>query len=289
MDVPDRPLQLTARDLAVLEMVRSYHGCTTEQIHARFWRRGSSPSACYRRIALLVNAGYLAAHRLPALSGVGSGKRFLTLGTLGRGHLARREGTRSTTRPVHEAVTPLFAEHHLAIGDFRIALELAAGLSTDVQLLDWTTEAKLRGEPLRVEDTSHGGTKGQVITVVPDGVFTLNHGSRHQRCLLEMDMGTIAPRRLRLKIRGYLLVETPYILPVFFVVPGESRAMQLSQMVCAEAKSLSRTPSTFFITTRHRVTPETILFFPIWEQVGVSGRRAIIRSSDGSMHQEAVR
>jgi hypothetical protein len=260
-------------------MVCAYRGCTTEQIHARFWRPGSSPSACYRRIALLVDADYLRAFRLPSLTGIGSGKRFLTIGPRGRACLlARGSGVVAGTL-AQAAFTPLFAEHHLAIGDFRLSLELAAEAASGVQLTDWTPEAALRRHPLRVVPSSERGSRQQTITIVPDGAFTLTYGDRRQRCFLEIDMGTIAPPRLRLKARGYLLHDATRSTPVFFVVPGDGRARQLSETVQDETRGLSRSPSTFFIATRDRVTPDTVLAFPIWEQVGVPGRQAIVRSS----------
>lgn len=281
-----RVLEVTERDTSIVQMVWSYEGCTTEQIHARFWDPASPLSACYRRVALLVESEYLAAQRLPSITGVGSGKRFLTLGPRGRVLLGERFGVPMGRADVL-GTSPLFSQHRIAIGDFRLALERAASAVPHVRLADWVGERQLRRKPLRVEDLSGKGR--QTITFVPDGEFTLVQGGRRQRCFFEMDMGTIAPRRLCTRVRGYLLHEATRSLPVFFVVPTESRARQVSEMAQAEAANLNVTPSTVFITTRNRVSPDTILTGPIWEQVGVTGRQAIVPANRRPMDVEAVR
>lgn len=129
--MPSTPaLPVTARDLAILDMVYSYAGCTTGQIGRRFWPAATSLTACYRRIAHLVDVGLLHDQRLPSVSGVGSGKRFLTLGPAGRNIIAQRRGT--AVRATSDHVPPLFVDHHVTIGDFRLAHESAASGSDGV-------------------------------------------------------------------------------------------------------------------------------------------------------------
>jgi hypothetical protein len=125
---------LTTRDLAILEMIYTCRGCTTAQFHTRFWPAHSPPTACYRRIAHLIAAGYLSAHRLPLLSGVGSGKRFLTLGPAGRSLVEKFLAAPLESLPKSRPSMPFFIHHHEAVGDFRIALELPAEDASDVTL-----------------------------------------------------------------------------------------------------------------------------------------------------------
>jgi hypothetical protein len=265
----------------MVEMVATHGGCTTDQVHTRFWQSGSPLAACYRRLALLVNAGYLHAHRLPSLTGIGSGKRFLTLGTMGRALLAEQRGI-SVARPTsHEPVTPLFADHHLAVGAFHLALELAVAGTDDIRLGEWIPEGMLRRSPIRVRVPTEGNRPAQAVVLIPDGAFTLLHGKRRKRYVLEMDMGTITPQRLRLKVRGYLVDSATPPIPVLLVVPTEARARRVSQMIQSEARTLGRPPSVFFVATRVRITP-------IWEQVGVADRQAIIRSTDRSIPTATV-
>jgi hypothetical protein len=283
---PSRTLQLTARDLAIVDMVHAYSGCTPDQIHERFWPRGSAYSACYRRLAFLTDARYLAAQRLPSLTGVGSGKRLFTIGPTGRVLLAERHGIPVVLIRHHDAVTPLFVQHHVAIGDFRIALELAAAQLHDVHVTNWIDEAILRRSPMRVREAAQEGRE-RTITLVPDGAFTLVQRGRQQLCLLEMDMGTIAPKRLQTKIRGYLLRQTDRPIPIFFVTPTAGRAERVHGMVTVEARKIGVSPSAFFLSPQDRVTRDTVLKAPVWDQVGVEGRQAIVRSRDMSAPHDA--
>jgi hypothetical protein len=73
------------------------------------------------------------------------------------------------------------------------------------------------------------------MTIVPDAFFTLVlPDGTEQQVILEIDMGTLAQRRLRAKLRGYLLaVKGP--IPVLFVVPGPSRQAQMARYAQEEA------------------------------------------------------
>src|SRR5690242_12577753 len=123
-------IPLTIRDEQMLEMCATYAGVTADQIGRRFYQSGGQRrgrSACYARIARLVVAGYLRSRRLPARTGVGSGKAFLTPGPAAFPLLVERLGvSRAELRRSSEPVSLLFVAHHLAVGDFRLSLELAA-------------------------------------------------------------------------------------------------------------------------------------------------------------------
>src|SRR5581483_2010131 len=88
------PLILTQRDVLLIEMVYDYRGTTIKTLHRKFFPSNTKGStrACYRRIAALVRAGYLCSRRLPAETGVGSGKAFLTVGPASRPILAETLG-----------------------------------------------------------------------------------------------------------------------------------------------------------------------------------------------------
>src|SRR4051794_3387793 len=114
-------LLLTPRDTAVLAFVYFYDGCVIQQLQRRFWPSFGARSACYDRVARLINAGYLRAQRLASETGVGSGKQFLTVGSKARPVLIEQYGVSpAELRHLDRAVTPLFAHHHAAIGDFRL-------------------------------------------------------------------------------------------------------------------------------------------------------------------------
>src|SRR5207253_2798760 len=126
-------LVITPRDIKILQLVYAYDCCSADHVCSRFF--GSSPApgnygprvGCYRRIARLRQAGYLTAFRLPSLSGMGSGKSLLGLGSRGRQLLAEHlELPRSELKRLKQVVTPILGAHHLAVCDVRLALELAS-------------------------------------------------------------------------------------------------------------------------------------------------------------------
>jgi hypothetical protein len=139
---------------------------------------------------------------------------------------------------------------------------VAAAQLPDVRVNNWIDEATLRRSPVRVRDTAHQGRE-RTITLVPDGAFTLAQGRRQQFCLLEIDMGTIAPKRLQVKIRGYLLRQTDRPIPIFFVTPTAGRAERVHAVVTSEARTIGVSPSAFFLSPQERVTRDTVLSSPV--------------------------
>jgi hypothetical protein len=54
---------------------------------------------------------------------------------------------------------------------------------------------------------------------------------------------------------------------VLFVVPNTSRQNAIAQVALEEAKQLQANPTTIWLTTKERITPETALSAP-WVAVG---------------------
>jgi hypothetical protein len=275
-------IQLTSRDMAIVEMIYRFAGCTVEHIHERLWPENTALSSCYRRIAWLVAAKYLAATRLPSLSGQGSGRTLLTIGPASRPLVAKLLGVPVTSLPRStDIATPLFLAHHFAVCDFRVALELATADDPTVDLVDWTLETELKRSPTRVTDTYslQGKSRIRTITLIPDGAFTLAHHGSTERAYLEQDMATMSPKRLALKLRGYLTQQHELPVPVFFVTLTKSRAAQIIDLAAREADQLRADPTVFFVTTKDRIRKDTILHAPIWHQPTVQPLVAIIRGS----------
>ena len=279
---------LTTRDLAMLEMVHAYRGCTTQQLHTRFWLATSPLSACYRRVARLLETDYLAARRQPSLTGLGSGKRFLTLGPAGRFLVAQRLGLPLDAVARPDPASPIFVQHHEAVGDFRIALELAVRDGSEVAIRAWIDETRLRQEPMRVPDTStrQGRTGTRSLTLVPDGQFILAHDGRRQTFFLEMDMGTIPLSWLHLKVRAYLIALATSPAPVLFVTNTKERATQIERTVDRQATELGGDPSLFFTTTRDQVTRHTVLSAPVWHRIGLGGPQPLMDAEPHSRSTE---
>src|SRR5919197_1339948 len=75
-----RRLHLTPRDIEIILMTYRYDGLVVSQIRRRFWPSFGARSPMYERLARLVAADYIRSIRLPALTRLGSGPTFYTLG-----------------------------------------------------------------------------------------------------------------------------------------------------------------------------------------------------------------
>ncbi len=273
-----KSLSLTPRDAAILAFVYAYDGCVVDQLRRRFWPSFGARSACYNRVAHLINAGYLASRRLPSLTGQGSGKAFLTIGPRARSILAKLlRLSRTELRRATRAGSPLFIPHHLAIGEFRLAVELAAERLPHVSLAEWLGERELERAPIKVSDPASPSQRA--IRLVPDGAFTLElqHGAE-QAFLLELDAGTIPAGRLRERCRAYLLHlrEQGDRTPILFVVPDARRQAAIAAWALAAAEALSADPTIFWLVTSARVSQDTVLTARIWQVVGVPAAQAFV-------------
>lgn len=213
---------------------------------------------------------------------------LISLGAAGRHLLAEQDEI--PIRAIRKQ-TPrqslLFVQHTLAVTDFHLALDLAVAATPDLSLLSWSSERELQATPITVPRTSPDEREGRNLTLIPDAAFCLRYCGVDQPGLLEMDMGTVAPRRLQLKLRGYLLhfsrIDTP--VPVFFVTTMD-RVAQILSGAQSEGVLVGGNPTLFFVTARDQVRAETILTLPIWQQPGVSGSCALLppsRSPAGSI------
>ena len=138
-------VNLTPRDLELIRLVYAYDGCGISHVRDLLWPSLNWPSACYRRIQILGQAGYLRVHRLPALTAHGSGKALITPGPLSLNLISDsvEQPHRKSFSRMHE-VSAFFAEHHFAICDFRVALELSARTIPDMSLDGWVRESEMK-------------------------------------------------------------------------------------------------------------------------------------------------
>lgn len=170
------------------------------------------------------------------------------------------------------AFAPLFVAHHTAICQFRVSLELASDRSPAVELVEWTTERELRRTPMKMRDPA--GTSQ--ITVIPDGAFVLRlSDGAEQPFYLEIDMGTVAPKRLRAKLRAYLALAARRLVPVLFVTQDETRRQAIARWALEEAVSLEMDPTTIWLSPAARVNEETVLTERIWRVAGVDAPQSL--------------
>lgn len=259
---------LTQRDLAIIALVYTHGGVSTDAVRRRHFATPGARSACYARIQKLVAAGYLQQHRLPATNGIGSGKAFLTTGPKARPLLAEVLGlSRSELERTTRMRSPLFIHHHLELCTTRLCFELACAQSPTFTLVEWTDETELRRSPIRVKDPA--GKNGDLLPLIPDGAFTLALGDgTEQHFYLEVDLATLSAKRLRTKLRLYLHHGRTSPTPVLWVVPSTQRHQQVVRYALEEAGKLKADPTVIWVTTQAHVDETTILTSPIWQVVG---------------------
>lgn len=268
---PPARVALTERDLAIITCVYLVGGCTVDHLLRLFYPTAHTGkpygprSSAYDRISKLVEAGFLRAHRLPSVTGVGSGKRFLTVGTSSYELLADQlDQPRQTIARACRELTPFAAAHHLAIVDVLVALQLALRYSPTLSLGEWVSERELRALPYRIEDPV---TKQQVV-LIPDASFELRlaDGSS-QSFLLEQDMGTVTARRVKTKLRGYLVRSRQHHEPVLWVLPDPQRRASILAWSIEQAAALKADPTIFWAVCKPEISERTILS-PIWRVAG---------------------
>jgi hypothetical protein len=254
-------LTLTNRDLSILVFTWSFGGVTADLICKRHFHAGPGAlRACYRRIARLIGQGLLTCTRLPSSTSVGSGKAFPTLGKAARPILTEALGFSSSAELGRiRMAAPRYLAHHLATAEFRLELTIACERSAVFELLDWTPELELEREPICVKDPK----TIKNLVLIADGAFELSlQDGGQQRFLVEIDMGTVTSKRLRGKLRGYVISNAGAV--VLFVVPDAKREQTIASWAQEEAQALHSAADIFWVTTMARVRAASLTSSPIW-------------------------
>lgn len=277
--MPGPFLSLVLRDIDILVFCYTYCGCTIEQVRRRFFATHGARSACYARISRLIEAGFLAANRLPSLSGVGSGRMFLRPTAVGRRIVAEALGI--TPRQLGDpprSISPLLIAHHLSVGDFRLSVELASKLDGQASLREWLSDDDAHRKPLAVWDEA----AGREVPLVPDSIFDLElPNGRLQRMLVEVDRSTVPAGRWRQKLERYLrrAGALDRVEPVLIVCLSSKRQGEIAKWAEEAARAMTADSTIFWLTTINQVSEETVLTYPIWQVVGGPARFAILPST----------
>jgi hypothetical protein len=276
-------MQLTARDVKVVDAICEMRFLTREQVQQLFFSP-STASYCKRRLALLYHNTYLQRIYVPSLNAFGSSRAIYTLAPRGAGVVARDrkvEVTDLNWRPQHNDRELYFMRHTLAINDFRIALALAAqerGLS-----LTWSDERFLRRREMKdyVEDPKH---RGRRLAVVPDGYFTLEGEGHASAFALEIDRATVEEKPFKEKVRAYgeWKVSGAYerrygtkSLRVLWVVADQSRDLTRLERIIRWTEAEGGR-SLFWFTTLEGLAPQTILEAAVWQKAGSQERVSLL-------------
>jgi hypothetical protein len=76
-------------------------------------------------------------------------------------------------------------------------------------------------------------------------------------------------------------------IPIFFVVPDETRAANMLRLAAHEATIIGVDPSVFFVTTAHAMRSEVLMTGSIWQQPGNETPVAILPGTEEEMYESA--
>lgn len=243
-------INLTDRDREVILMVYNYDSCGYAHVYKRLFS-GITYAKFYERMRELIDNGYIVAHRLPAISGIGAGKNLLNVGRKGFYELHDLLGPGKLRRP-RKISRAIPADHQHGICDFRVDLELGC-LRTNHQETDpevyiyrWTNERELRGKTDRIPDA-------EFELVILSNEIDPHATPRilgQQAFRLELDRGTIDDsERMIKRLVDYISGDDRS--PVLWVVPDQKRADKLSEwtLTAAQRVTIGADPTMIWITT----------------------------------------
>jgi hypothetical protein len=280
------PMQLTSRDVRVLNSVCDMRFLTREQVQQLLFSP-SATSYCKRRLALLYHNAYLDRIFVPSTNVFGSTRAIYTLAPKGASVVARDrkvEVRELDWRASNNDRELYFMRHILALNDFRIRLTLAArrrGLS-----VLWTDERTLRRREMKdyVEDPKD---RGRRLAVVPDGYFSLDDGGHTSAFAVEIDRATVEEKPFKEKVRAYGewkvtgAYERRYgtkSLRVLWVVAEQTRdSARLERIIRWTQAEGGR--SLFWFAMLDELTPQTILEGQVWQKAGSEGVYSLLSDS----------
>jgi hypothetical protein len=276
-------MQITARDVRIVRAVYEMRFLTREQVQLLEFSP-STASFCKRRLALLYHHGYLDRKFIPSVGGFGSTRAIYCLAAKGAQLLAHELAVSVADldwKPRDADRELYFLQHTLGINDFRIAAYLAAQRAAIT--VEWTDERSLRRREMRdyVPDPK---SRGEQLTVVPDGYFTLGIGGDTPAFALELDRATVEEKPFKRKVRAYGEWKRTGVyakrfgtdsLRVLFVVAKNSRdpyrLARIKRWCEAEGGR-----SLFWFAESGDVTGESVFSGPIWHVAGREGRHSLI-------------
>ncbi len=242
---------LTARDLAILELIYRYR--YVEARHARALVGGSNQQIT-RRLQGLFHNRYIGRYgrreRMRVELDPGSPLMAYGLELKGARALAEHFGRRAAELGVepeplrwkkeYTRRTEWFLEHHLMTSDFRCNLELALRDTPDVELVTWD-QSKDTWFRVTIPNQRH-----RTARVAPDAYFVLRDRGDLRYFFLEIDRGTEEHRRIIEKFVAYWwFLQDPQFrdnrghrarVQVLFVTTSERRRLNITETLALLSK-----------------------------------------------------
>lgn len=277
------PMKFTNRDGQILQSVFRFGLLTRKQIERLHFKsshgqsHSTTTSRARLRLKLLFHNGYLERMPLPVALGAwawepvyrldsrGAEKVALDLGRNKKEILYWGRGDHKDKRP--PSVTHLFLEHALSINDFRIAVVCAAE-QKGFQVEKWLDDRQLKSQEYKDYVLVSDKGKHRSVAVIPDAYFALNLGERRAHFLLELDRATMPNSRWKTRVNAYLA----YIRSGNYSERYKTRSLRILTATTTEERLWNLKETTrkagggevFWFTTIDKVTPESVLFAPIW-------------------------
>lgn len=275
---PGRSIQ--PRDLDVLEAVHRFRILSQKQIQLLFF--GSRETAKYR-LQFLFDKGYLERKFLPPTQGMGRTPILYILDRRGAEALRAERGYEdirfySSSKDVGE----YFLKHTLAINDFMVALTLACRIH-GFTFESWQTENEVKADYDRVSIKSETG-KREDMPILPDAIFSFIAFNKRNRCMLELDRGMEKTETFTKKVRAYTAyydsggyqarysTNSGRVLTIITTqFQGEKRLANLKK-----ATENAGGKRRFWFALAKNITPETLLFEPIWSMASEPELRSLV-------------
>jgi hypothetical protein len=287
--------RLTERDREIIQTVYAFRVMTTPQIERLLFPpepgrdHPTKTSRCQYRLKLLYHAGYLKRDEQPQKLSEGRKPLVYFLDQKGAELIADLEGkpvAKLDWNPTGNIVSWLFLDHLLATNDVRTAIVAAARVYR-FKIEEWFDEQTLKSAQMKDYVTLKGEQGGErQAAVIPDGYFRLRAGEYVYHHFLEIDRRTVTGEAADVGRRDWARKAKAYLeyyrsgkyqqryhtqgLRILTVTTGERRLAHL-KAITEKVGGKAR----FWFTTFERITPQTVLTEPIWEQAGKEGNFAL--------------
>lgn len=269
------------RDLEVIEAIYRFRVLSQKQIQFLFF--GSRETARYR-LQYLFDGGYLDRKVLPPVMGMGRSPTLYILDRKGLEQLRLERGFDDVRwYGSSKDISTLFMEHTLAINEVMVALTLACR-KNGFEIEGWKTENEIKADFDRVSIKDPSGKRVDV-PVLPDAIFSFVAFGQRNRCLLELDRGMEKTAVFKQKIRAYTAYfengayEARYQTTagrVLTVISGRySGEKRLASLKSATEEAGGK--KRFWFATAKILTPETLLFSPIWHLATETEPRELVK------------
>lgn len=273
-DPHPRPMQLTPRDVAIVQAVQQYRVLSQTQLGRLFER---SQSVMKRVLIRLYQHRFLDRRFLPVIAG-----RSPTLYVLDRkgAELLRTHFGMDDLVWYNssKALKTEFLEHTLAINDVRIAVTVAAK-AAGFELYTWVSESELKAAYDRVSIRTKSG-RVQSVSLIPDSYFVLNTPRGYAHFFVELDRSSETLTRFKAKIQAYMT----YYQSGAYERRYHSKSMRVITVAIGAKRLDNLKAATEAVGGKHRfwfalldeLQPDSILHHPVWLVAGESQLRGLI-------------